>query len=75
MTRLTYKVGREGRLGGQAHMEDTGGTWKQLMNNVNIIVSNLTAQVRDITDVNKVIARGDLSKRVSIKARGERYWI
>ncbi|KAF9165926.1 hypothetical protein DFQ26_009060 [Actinomortierella ambigua] len=71
VTRVAREVGTEGRLGGQAEVEDVGGTWRELTENVNTMAANLTAQVRDIADVSKAIARGDLSKKVTVNVKGE----
>src|ERR1700722_14119675 len=61
VTRVAREVGTEGILGVQAHVKDVGGTWKELTDNVNTMASNLTAQVRDIANVCKSVACGDLS--------------
>ncbi|KAF8923413.1 hypothetical protein BGZ47_004774, partial [Haplosporangium gracile] len=71
VTRVAREVGTEGKLGGQAEVEDVGGTWKELTDNVNTMASNLTTQVRDIADVSKAVAKGDLSKKVSVEVKGE----
>ncbi|ORX94483.1 hypothetical protein K493DRAFT_407974 [Basidiobolus meristosporus CBS 931.73] len=71
VTRVAREVGIEGKLGGQAVVEDVGGTWKDLTNNVNMMASNLTNQVRDIANVSKAVARGDLSKKVTVDVKGE----
>jgi signal transduction histidine kinase/DNA-binding response OmpR family regulator/HAMP domain-containing protein len=64
-------VGTEGRLGGQAEVPGAGGTWKDLTDNVNLMASNLTAQVRNIAEVATAIANGDLSKKITVDVRGE----
>ncbi|ORX86645.1 hypothetical protein K493DRAFT_237947 [Basidiobolus meristosporus CBS 931.73] len=71
VTRVSLEVGTEGKLGGQAVVKDVGGTWKDLTENVNLMASNLTAQVRDIANVSKAVARGDLSKKVTVDVKGE----
>ncbi|KAG0271387.1 hypothetical protein BGZ96_005834, partial [Linnemannia gamsii] len=71
VTRVAREVGTEGKLGGQAEVEDVGGTWKELTDNVNTMASNLTTQVRDIADVSKAVAKGDLSKKISVEVKGE----
>ncbi|KND04765.1 uncharacterized protein SPPG_00468 [Spizellomyces punctatus DAOM BR117] len=71
VTRVAREVGTEGRLGGQAVVKDVGGTWKELTESVNAMAGNLTAQVRDIASVSSAIARGDLSRTVTVDVRGE----
>ncbi|KAF9181861.1 hypothetical protein BGZ51_005141 [Haplosporangium sp. Z 767] len=71
VTRVAREVGTEGRLGGQAEVEDVGGTWKELTENVNTMAANLTTQVRDIADVSKAVARGDLTKKITVNVKGE----
>ncbi|KAK9738784.1 histidine kinase osmosensor [Basidiobolus ranarum] len=71
VTRVAREVGTEGNLGGQAVVKDVGGTWKDLTDNVNMMASNLTNQVRDIANVSKAVARGDLSKKVTVDVKGE----
>ncbi|KAG0230281.1 hypothetical protein BGX31_005893, partial [Mortierella sp. GBA43] len=71
VTRVAHEVGTEGRLGGQAIVKDVSGTWKELTDNVNTMAANLTAQVRDIANVSKAIAKGDLSKKVTVEVNGE----
>ncbi|KAF9576750.1 hypothetical protein EC968_005523 [Mortierella alpina] len=71
VTRVAREVGTEGRLGGQAKVEDVGGTWKELTENVNTMASNLTTQVRDIADVSKAVAKGDLTKKITVNVKGE----
>ncbi|KAK9763752.1 histidine kinase osmosensor [Basidiobolus ranarum] len=71
VTRVAREVGTEGKLGGQAVVTDVGGTWKDLTENVNMMASNLTAQVRDIANVSKAVAQGDLSKKITVDVKGE----
>src|SRR5207302_94497 len=71
VTRVATEVGTEGRLGGQADVEGVSGTWRQLTQSVNGMASNLTAQVRNIADVTTAVANGDLSKKITVEARGE----
>ncbi|KAF9906155.1 hypothetical protein BX616_000809, partial [Lobosporangium transversale] len=71
VTRVAHEVGTEGRLGGQAHVKGVDGTWKELTDNVNTMAANLTAQVRDIADVTQAVAKGDLSKKISVEVKGE----
>ncbi|CAG8554223.1 1706_t:CDS:2, partial [Paraglomus brasilianum] len=71
VTRVAREVGTEGRLGGQAEVQGVDGTWKILTDNVNTMAANLTAQVRDIANVSKAVARGDLSKKITVDVRGE----
>ncbi|KAL1917405.1 uncharacterized protein VTP21DRAFT_3798 [Calcarisporiella thermophila] len=71
VTRVAREVGTDGKLGGQAVVEDVAGTWKDLTDNVNIMAANLTGQVRSIAEVTKAVASGDLSKKISIEAKGE----
>jgi hypothetical protein len=71
VTRVAREVGTEGRLGGQADVKGVGGTWKDLTDSVNFMASNLTDQVRNIADVTKAVARGDLSKKVAVEVKGE----
>ncbi|KAJ3056982.1 hypothetical protein HK097_001926 [Rhizophlyctis rosea] len=71
VTRVAREVGTEGVLGGQAVVKDVAGTWKELTESVNAMAANLTAQVRDIADVTKAIAKGDLSRKVRVDGRGE----
>jgi signal transduction histidine kinase/HAMP domain-containing protein/CheY-like chemotaxis protein len=69
--RVAIEVGTEGRLGGQATVPDVGGTWKDLTENVNAMAGNLTVQVRNIADVTTAVARGDLSRKITVDVRGE----
>jgi HAMP domain-containing protein/CheY-like chemotaxis protein/GAF domain-containing protein len=71
VTRVATEVGTEGRLGGQAEVEDVSGTWRQLTQSVNGMASNLTDQVRNIAEVTTAVATGDLSKKITVEARGE----
>src|SRR5262249_33425946 len=71
VTRVAREVGTEGRLGGQAHVKGVGGTWKDLTDSVNSMASNLTNQVRNIADVTTAVAKGDLSRKITVEARGE----
>ncbi|HEX7843603.1 MAG TPA: response regulator, partial [Kofleriaceae bacterium] len=69
--RVAREVGTEGKLGGQASVEGVRGTWKELTDNVNQMASNLTNQVRDISAVATAIARGDMTRKISVEVRGE----
>ncbi|MCK2219800.1 HAMP domain-containing protein [Actinomadura sp. ATCC 31491] len=71
VTRVAREVGTEGRLGGQAQVRGSSGVWKDLTDNVNFMASNLTSQVRSIAMVTTAIANGDLSKKITVDARGE----
>src|SRR4051795_1689108 len=71
VTRVAREVGTEGKLGGQAVVPGVGGTWKDLTDSVNSMASNLTGQVRNITEVATAIANGDLSKKITVDVRGE----
>lgn len=71
VTRVAREVGTEGKLGGQAHVPEVTGVWKDLTENVNSMASNLTAQVRNIADVTIAVANGDLSKKITVDVRGE----
>src|SRR5438067_1399200 len=71
VTRVAREVGTEGRLGGQAEVAGVAGTWKDLTDSVNMMASNLTAQVRNIVDVATAVANGDLSKKITVDVRGE----
>src|SRR5204863_4317972 len=70
-TRVATEVGTEGRLGGQAEVEGVSGTWRGLTESVNGMADNLTDQVRNIADVTTAVANGDLSKKITVDARGE----
>ena len=71
VTRVAREVGTEGKLGGQADVQGVSGTWKNLTNNVNFMASNLTDQVRNIAQVTTAVARGDLSQKITVEAKGE----
>ncbi len=71
VTRVAREVGTEGKLGGQAYVSGVAGTWKDLTDNVNLMASNLTAQVRNIAEVATAIAGGDLSKKITVNVSGE----
>src|SRR3712207_637173 len=71
VTRVAKEVGTEGVLGGQANVPGVAGTWKDLTDSVNAMASNLTNQVRNIADVTTAVARGDLSRKITVEARGE----
>ncbi|HZQ76836.1 MAG TPA: HAMP domain-containing protein, partial [Acidimicrobiia bacterium] len=71
VTRVAREVGTEGRLGGQAIVPGVSGTWKDLTDNVNLLASNLTSQVRNIAQVTTAVARGDLSRKITVELRGE----
>jgi len=71
VTRVAREVGTEGKLGGQARVEGVSGTWKDLTENVNYMASNLTSQVRNIAQVTTAVARGDLTQKITVEAKGE----
>src|SRR4029077_18483771 len=71
VTRVAREVGTEGKLGGQAIVKGVAGTWKDLTDNVNMMASNLTNQVRGIAKVVTAIAKGDLKRKLTVEARGE----
>ncbi|MEU9044287.1 MULTISPECIES: HAMP domain-containing protein [unclassified Kitasatospora] len=71
VTRVAREVGTEGRLGGQADVRDVSGTWRDLTESVNVMADNLTAQVRSIAQVTTAVAKGDLSQKIRVDARGE----
>jgi HAMP domain-containing protein/signal transduction histidine kinase/CheY-like chemotaxis protein len=71
VTRVAREVGSEGKLGGQAEVRDVSGTWKDLTDSVNFMAGNLTGQVRNIADVTTAVARGDLSKKITVDVKGE----
>ncbi len=71
VTRVAREVGTEGKLGGQAEVPGVAGTWKDLTDNVNSMASNLTAQVRNIAEVTTAVAKGDLSRKITVDVRGE----
>src|SRR5205814_4993776 len=64
-------VGTDGKLGGQAEVKGVAGAWKDLTDNVNSMASNLTNQVRNIADVTTAVARGDLSRKITVEVKGE----
>jgi signal transduction histidine kinase/CheY-like chemotaxis protein/HAMP domain-containing protein len=68
---VAREVGTEGKLGGQAQVKGVAGTWKDLTDNVNLMAANLTGQVRNIADVTTAVAKGDLSKKITVDVRGE----
>src|SRR5262249_58436609 len=70
VTRVAREVGTEGKLGGQAQVREVTGVWKELTESVNLMASNLTAQVRNIADVTIAVAMGDLSKNITVDFRG-----
>src|SRR5579859_6626092 len=71
VTRVAREVGTDGKLGGQAEVAGVSGTWKNLTDSVNLMASNLTAQVRNIAEVTTAVARGDLSKKITVDVKGE----
>ncbi|MFI7436870.1 HAMP domain-containing protein [Micromonospora haikouensis] len=71
VTRVAREVGTEGRLGGQADVKGVSGTWKDLTESVNVMADNLTAQVRSIAEVTTAVAKGDLTQKIRVDARGE----
>ncbi len=71
VTRVAREVGTDGQLGGQANVPGVAGAWKDLTDNVNFMASNLTNQVRNIADVTTAVARGDLTRKITVEARGE----
>jgi HAMP domain-containing protein/signal transduction histidine kinase/DNA-binding response OmpR family regulator len=71
VTRVAREVGTEGKLGGQADVRGVAGTWKDLTDSVNLMAGNLTSQVRNIADVTKAVANGDLSKKITVDVKGE----
>src|SRR5438552_7460271 len=71
VTRVAREVGTEGKLGGQAVVPDVAGTWKDLTDHVNSMASNLTSQVRNIAEVTTAVAKGDLSRKITVDVRGE----
>ena len=68
---MAREVGTEGNLGGQAEVPGVSGTWRDLTDNVNLMASNLTDQVRNIAQVTTAVANGDLSQKITVEARGE----
>ena len=71
VTRVAREVGTEGILGGQAEVKGVSGTWKDLTESVNFMANNLTSQVRNIADVTTAVAKGDLSRKITVDAKGE----
>src|SRR5207249_4913519 len=71
VTRVAREVGTEGKLGGQADVKGVAGTWKDLTDSVNSMAGNLTSQVRNIADVTKAVALGDLSRKITVDVKGE----
>src|SRR5438309_1378347 len=71
VTRVAREVGTEGKLGGQAIVPGVAGTWKDLTDNVNLLAGNLTTQVRNIAQVTTAVARGDLSRKITVDVKGE----
>ena len=71
VSRVAREVGTEGKLGGQAQVKGVGGVWKDLTDNVNSMAANLTGQVRNIAEVTTAVARGDLSKKITVDVSGE----
>ncbi len=71
VTRVAREVGTEGKLGGQAQVQGVAGTWKDLTDNVNSMANNLTGQVRNIAEVTTAVAKGDLSRKITVDVRGE----
>src|SRR5438477_13217039 len=71
VTRVAREVGTEGILGGQAQVPGVAGAWKGLTDNVNSMASNLTSQVRNIAEVTTAVARGDLSRKITVDVKGE----
>ena len=71
VTRVAREVGTEGKLGGQAEVEGVSGTWRGLTENVNLMATNLTDQVRSIADVTTAVASGDLTRKITVDAQGE----
>src|SRR5437588_461229 len=71
VTRVAREVGTEGKLGGQADVKGVAGTWKDLTDSVNFMAGNLTGQVRNIADVTKAVANGDLTQKITVDVKGE----
>jgi len=71
VTRVAREVGTDGKLGGQAQVPGVAGTWKDLTDSVNAMAGNLTAQVRNIAEVTTAVARGDLSRKITVDVKGE----
>ncbi|MYX47164.1 HAMP domain-containing protein, partial [Streptomyces sp. SID89] len=71
VTRVAREVGTEGRLGGQAKVPGVAGVWRDLTDSVNFMAGNLTNQVRNVAQVTTAVAKGDLSQKITVDARGE----
>src|SRR2546425_337980 len=71
VSRVAREVGTDGKLGGQAQVPGVAGTWKDLTDNVNLMAANLTGQVRNIAEVTTAVAKGDLSKKITVDVKGE----
>src|SRR5207249_834368 len=71
VTRVAREVGTDGKLGGQAQVPGAAGTWKDLTDNVNAMAANLTGQVRNIAEVTTAVAKGDLTKKITVDVKGE----
>src|SRR5467141_2052754 len=71
VTRVAREVGIDGKLGGQANVPGAAGLWRDLTNNVNQLAANLTTQVRNIAEVTTAVAKGDLSKKITVDVKGE----
>src|SRR5437868_7128233 len=71
VSRVAKEVGTDGKLGGQAQVVGVGGVWKDLTDNVNSMAANLTGQVRNIAEVTTAVARGDLSRKITVDVKGE----
>src|SRR5205823_4324161 len=71
VSRVAREVGTDGKLGGQAQVVGVAGVWKDLTDNVNSMAANLTGQVRNIAEVTTAVARGDLSKKITVDVKGE----
>src|SRR5258706_6888934 len=71
VSRVAREVGTEGKLGGQAEVPGVAGTWKDLTDNTNLMAANLTGQVRNIAEVTTAVARGDLSRKITVDVKGE----
>src|SRR5687768_429609 len=71
VSRVAREVGSDGKLGGQAQVAGVGGVWKDLTDNVNQLAANLTGQVRNIAEVTTAVAKGDLSRKITVDVRGE----
>src|SRR5206468_2356297 len=71
VSRVAREVGTDGKLGGQAQVLGAAGTWKDLTDNVNLMAANLTGQVRNIAEVTTAVAKGDLTKKITVDVKGE----